>query len=181
MYKKFFKRLLDIIFSLVLLILFLPIMIIVGIIAKIKTGKFIFSQSRDGLNKKSFKMYKFCSIRQDRKYSKTLNFIRSFGFDELPQLVNILKGDMSFIGPRPFITGEVLPTYPDPITYTIRPGVISLATAKGRRRLTHEKRLEYDKYYANHVSLIFDISIVFKTIGVLFKQNVSGDGAGQTT
>ena len=181
MYKKYIKRLLDIILSIVLIILFVPLFIIVGLLCFIVTGKIIFKQNRDGLNKKSFIIYKFSSIKSDRTYSKILNFIRSFGMDELPQLINILKGDMSFIGPRPFITGETLPNdYIDPIIYTIRPGIISLATARGRRRLTHKMRLACDLEYSNNVTFINDVTIIFKTIGILFKQNIHGDGEGQT-
>ena len=180
MYRYFIKRLLDIVFSLVLIILFLPLMIIVGIISKCVTGHFIFKQKRDGLNKKSFTMYKFSSIKPSREYSKILNVLRSFGLDELPQLFNILKGDMSFIGPRPFITGETLPKYPDKKTYTVRPGVISLATANGRRKISHEERLNYDLIYANKVNFILDIKIFFKSIYVILKQNTKGDGEGQT-
>jgi lipopolysaccharide/colanic/teichoic acid biosynthesis glycosyltransferase len=180
MYRYFIKRLLDIIFSLILIILLSPLMIIVSIISKCVTGKFIFKQYRDGLKKKKFMMYKFSSIKPNREYSKLLNVIRSFGLDELPQLFNILKGDMSFIGPRPFITGEPLPTYPDKKVYTVRPGVISLATAKGRRKISHEQRLEYDLIYANKVNFILDIKILFGSICVILKQNTKGDGEGQT-
>ena len=181
MYKKYIKRLLDIIFSIILIVIFFPIFIIIGIICLIITGKVIFKQNRDGLNKKSFVIYKFSSIKEDRTYSKVLNFIRSFGLDELPQLINILKGDMSFIGPRPFITGEVLPPdYIDPLIYSVKPGVISLATANGRRRISHKMRLAFDLEYVSNVTFQSDISIIFKTIGVLFKQNIHGDGEGQT-
>ena len=180
MYRKFIKRVLDIINSLLLIILFLPIMIIVGLICLLITGHIIYKQNRDGLNKKSFTIYKFSSIKPDRKYSKILNVIRSFGLDEIPQLFNILKGEMSFIGPRPFITGEPLPSYPDKKTYTVRPGVISLATANGRRKISHEQRLVYDLEYANNVSFILDLKIFFKSIYVIIKQNTKGDGEGQT-
>jgi len=177
MYKKFIKRLLDIIFSLILIIVLFPLMLIVGIICRCITGHFIFKQPRDGMHKKSFTMYKISSMKPDFSYSKTLNVIRSYGLDELTQLYNILKGDMSFIGPRPFITGEVLPPDPiDPIIYTVRPGVVSLATAKGRREITHAQRLAYDVEYVKNMSLIMDISIIFKTIIVILKQSIHGDG-----
>lgn len=176
---KFFKRLLDIVLSLIFLILLLPIMIIVAIICKIITGKAIYKQNRDGLNKKSFTIYKLSSIKPNRKYSKTLNFIRSFGLDEIPQFINVIKGDMSLIGPRPFITGEPLPTMPSKEFYTIKPGMISLATAYGRRKMSHEKRLKYDMAYIKNMSFKLDIYIVFKSIIVLFKQNIHGDGDGQ--
>ena len=180
MYRYFIKRILDIINSILLIIILMPLMIIVGVISKILTGHFIYKQKRDGLNKKSFPMYKFSSIKEDTTYSKVLNVIRSFGLNELPQLFNILKGDMSFVGPRPFITGEKLPKYPNKDFYTVRPGVVSLATAMGRRRLTHEKRLEYDLIYIKNVSFISDIKIIFKSLYVILKQSTTGDGEGQT-
>ena len=180
MYRYFIKRILDIINSILLIIILLPLMIIVGLISFIITGHIIYKQKRDGLNKKSFTMYKFSSIKKDKTYNKVLNAMRSFGLNELPQLFNILKGDMSFIGPRPFITGEVLPMYPDKPFYTVRPGVVSLATAKGRRRLTHEKRLEYDLIYVKNVSFLMDIKILFKSLYVILKQSTTGDGEGQT-
>ena len=178
---KYIKRFLDILFSIILFLLLLPIMIIVGIICKIVTGHVIFKQNRDGLDKKSFVMYKFSSIKPDFKYSKVMNIIRSFGLDEISQLINVLKGDMSFIGPRPFITDEILPSYPDTRTYKVKPGLISLATANGRRKISHERRLELDLEYALNVSFKLDIYILFKSILVILKQNVNGDGNGQTS
>ncbi len=177
MYKKYIKRLLDILFSSVLIIALFPLMIIVGITCKIIAGHFIFKQPRDGKNKKSFVIYKFNSIKPDFSYSGVLNVIRSYGLDELPQLFNILKGDMAFVGPRPFITGESLPSDPiNPIIYSVRPGVMSLATAKGRRYITHKKRLEYDVEYIKKMSFIFDVYVIVGTIGVIIKQSIHGDG-----
>ena len=178
MYKKYIKRLLDILISFISIIILMPLLIVVGIICKIITGKVIYKQKRDGLNKKSFTIYKFSSIKKGH-YSKMLNFIRCFGMDELPQLINILKGDMSFVGPRPFITGEVLPMMPKDEAYTVRPGMISLATANGRRFISHEKRLGYDLEYVKKVSFKMDIYIIFKTIGIIIKQNLDGDCDGQ--
>ncbi len=179
MYKKYIKRILDIVFSILIMILLLPLFIIVGIMCLIITGKIIYRQKRDGLNKESYVIYKFSSIKPNGKYSKILNIVRSFGLDELPQLINVLKGDMSIIGPRPFITGEKLPIMPKDDAYTVRPGMISLATANGRRYISHKKRLEYDKEYIKKVSFKLDLYIFFKTMGVLFKQNIKGDCDGQ--
>ena len=180
MYKKYFKRLFDIIFAILLLIILFPILIIVGIISKISVGKIIFKQKRDGINKKSFTIYKFKSMKDGQEdrfvgIPKIMKLIRVFGLDELPQLINIIKGDMSFVGPRAFITDEVLPEYPKPIFYTVRPGVVSLATANGRRGISHEKRLEYDYEYIKHISLKLDLKIILKTIKIIFKQNVRGE------
>lgn len=177
MYKKYIKRLLDIIFSLLFIIILLPLFIIIGLISLITTGNVIFKQKRDGLNKKSFTMYKFKSIKDNRQMPKIMSIIRSFGLDELPQLVNILKGDMSFVGPRPFITNERLPKDVEigSKLYSVRPGVVSLPTAMGRRAVTFKKRIEYDIEYIDKMSFKLDLYIIFKTIIVILKQNVNGD------
>lgn len=180
MYKNFIKRLLDILFSLILIIILFPIMIVVGILSKIYTGNVIYKQPRDGKFKKSFTMYKFKTMLDIEGDYKTrtpvvMRKVRCLGLDELPQLFNILKGDMSFIGPRPFITGEVLPKYPDPITYEVSPGLISLAVSNGRRNITHNERLKYDIKYVQEISFKLDITIVFKTIYILLKQNLRGE------
>jgi len=179
MYSKYVKRFLDVIFSIILILILWPIFIIVGLISKICTGSILFKQNRDGLNKKSFVIYKFKSMRDENcaeslRTPKIMKYIRGLGLDELPQLFNILKGDMSFVGPRPFITGEKLPIEPEYIIYTVLPGVVSLAVANGRRKISHKKRLDYDYIYATNVSFKLDIYIIFKAIVVVFKQNFRG-------
>jgi len=179
MYTKYVKRCLDVIFSIILIVILWPIFIIVGVISKITTGSILFKQNRDGLNQKSFVIYKFKSMRDGDcadhlRIPKIMKYIRGLGLDELPQLVNILKGDMSFVGPRPFITGEKLPIEPEYIIYTVLPGVVSLAVANGRRRISHKKRLDYDYIYATNISFKLDIYIIYKTIIVLLKQNFRG-------
>ena len=179
MYSKYIKRFLDVICSIVLIIILSPIFIIVGLISRICTGNILFCQRRDGLNKRSFIMYKFKTMydgiqSDDVRTPKIMKYIRALGLDELPQLFNILKGDMSFVGPRPFITGEKLPSEPEYIVYTVLPGVVSLAIANGRRKISHKKRLNYDYIYATNVSFKLDVYIVFKTIVLLFKQNFRG-------
>lgn len=176
MYKKYFKRLLDIVFSLILLIVLFPLFIMTGIICFIVDKQVFYLQKRDGLNKKSFTIYKFCSMKniEGNYLERTVpitRFIRNIGLDELPQLINILKGDMSFIGPRPFITGEPLPSKPKDIIYTVRPGVISLAISKGRRDVTYSNRLKYDEEYVLNVTFKNDILILFRTFNLLIKQN----------
>ena len=163
-----------------MIIILFPISLIVGILCKCNTGKVLYLQKRDGKNKKSFTMYKFCSMKEIagnymERTTKTTRFLRSLGFDEIPQLINILKGDMSFIGPRPFITGEKLPQIPNDKIYTVLPGVISLAVAQGRRKISHESRLKYDEVYVSNVTFKQDAVILFKTLGVLIRQNIRGD------
>lgn len=180
MYRKYFKRLLDIIFSLIFIIILFPLFIIVGLICGIVDKQVFFLQKRDGLNKKSFTIYKFCSMKNIEgtyleRTTKITRLIRNLGLDELPQLFNVLKGDMSFIGPRPFITGEKLPSVPKDIIYTVRPGIISLSISKGRREVSYKNRLKYDEEYVSNVTFIRDVIILFKTLGVLVRQNLRGD------
>ncbi|MBE6151760.1 MAG: sugar transferase [Firmicutes bacterium] len=180
MYSKYVKRFLDVILSIVLILVLWPLFIIVGLISKITTGNIIYKQNRDGFSKKSFVIYKFQSMLNgdEDRYKRTpkiMRYIRALGLDELPQLINILKGDMSFVGPRPFITGEELPIEPEPIIYTMKPGVISLAVANGRRKISYKKRLKYDYIYATNVSFKLDVYIIFKTLVLLIKQNIRGE------
>ena len=180
MYNKYVKRFFDVIFSLILIIVLFPVFIIIGLISKVLTGNVFYRQRRDGLNKRSFVMYKFKSMvdgveKDSLRTPKTMKVIRNLGLDELPQLLNILKGEMSFVGPRPFITGEILPAKPERIVYTVKPGVVSLAVANGRRLISHKKRLKYDYIYATNVSLKLDLYIIFKTIFLLVEQNFRGE------
>lgn len=177
MYRKYIKRLLDIIFSIILIILLFPIMIIVGLICKIQMKHIIFKQRRVGKNKQVFTIYKFQSMKDlkgdyYKRTTKTTRILRNIGLDELPQLFNILKGDMSFVGPRPFIENEKLPPEKiDDIMYSVLPGVTGLASAMGRRTVGHHQRLLYDYEYARKLSFLLDIKIIILTIKVLILQN----------
>lgn len=180
MYQKYFKRLLDFVFSIFLLILLFPLFIVVGITCKVINKQVFFLQKRDGLNKKSFTIYKFCSMKNIEgsyleRTTRVTRFIRNLGLDELPQLFNILKGDMSFIGPRPFITGEKLPSLPSAKIYTVRPGVVSLAISKGRRLVRYQERLKYDELYVSNVTWKQDTKILFQSLRVLVRQSIRGD------
>lgn len=179
MYKKIIKPLFDIVFSLILIITFFPLFIIMSILIKIELGSpIIYKQERVGKNKKSFIMYKFRTMKENsgsylERTTKLTRFLRNIGIDELPQLFNILKQDMSFVGPRPFILNEQLPNDKiDDIIYSVKPGVTGLASSMGRREVTHKKRLEYDVEYVKKISLWLDIKIVLKTIKVLIEQNI---------
>ena len=178
MYKNIFKPILDIVFSILLIIILFPLMIIISIILLFDIGcPIIFKQTRTGKNKKAFTMYKFRTMKDiDGDYylktTKFTRFLRNFGLDEIPQLFNILKQDMSFVGPRPFIVDEKLPTKPKKIIYSVLPGVTGLASAKGRRLITHQKRLEYDYKYIKNMNIFLDIKIIISTIFVLIKQNI---------
>lgn len=172
MYKKYIKRLLDIIISLIFIILLIPIYIIMYIITKTQfTGSAIFTQQRIGLNEKPYDIYKFKTMDDNTKdTTKVSRFIRKIGIDEIPQFINVLKGDMSIIGPRPFIVNEILPIPYSKIRHMVRPGLTGLSQVLGRTELTHRRKLEIDDEYVNNVSFILDIKIFFKTIIYILKE-----------
>ena len=182
MYKLFFKRLFDFSFAFFLLLLFSPLIISITIFLFIVNDKKpFFVQSRPGLNEKVFKILKFKTMN-DRKDTngKLLSdgerlttvgkIIRKTSLDELPQLINVLKGDMSFIGPRPLLI-RYLPFYSEEekLRHTVRPGITGLAQVSGRNLLGWDKRLQTDIEYVNNLSLLVDISIFFKTIKKVVK------------
>ncbi|QIB68179.1 undecaprenyl-phosphate glucose phosphotransferase [Aminipila butyrica] len=184
------KRLLDITGSLVLILLSSPLMLIAALGTKLSSpGPIIFTQERIGLNKKTFTMYKFRSMRvnglegikwttlDDPRKTKFGSFIRKFSIDELPQFFNVLKGDMSLVGPRPerpfFVEQfkEKIPLYM--VKHQVRPGITGWAQINGFRGDTSiEKRIEHDIYYIENWDLLFDIRILFLT---LFKGMVNGE------
>ena len=147
-----------------------------------------FTQERPGKDEKIFKVIKFKSMTDERDEDGKLlpdsyrltnvgRFVRSTSIDELPQLINVLKGDMSFIGPRPILV-EYLPYYTDRerLRHTVRPGISGLAQVYGRNNLIWDERLEYDAYYAEHISFILDLKIFIMTIkNVLSRKDVSVD------
>lgn len=183
MYKNVIKRVCDLILALLLLVLaFIP-MIIVAICIKIEDGgPIIYKSKRVGKNCKVFNVYKFKSMKVDRQelhsnlsheqmVTKVGKVIRKTSLDELPQLINILKGEMSFIGPRPWI-----PEYYEWFTdeqkrrSNVLPGISGLAQVKGRNGISIFKKIEYDLYYVEHISMWLDIKIVFETIVQVFKK-----------
>ena len=189
MYKKI-KRGLDIIFSLVLLIIGGIFLLIVGLIIKIDSpGPAIFKQERLGLNGKVFNIYKFRSMCQgaekkgtgvyslkgDPRVTKVGRFIRATSIDELPQLINILKGEMSFIGPRPTLTYHPwkLEEYTDEQLkrFKVRPGVTGLAQINGRKDIPWDERIIYDVNYVENLSFMLDLKILLKTIVKVFKMS----------
>ena len=171
MYKKYVKRLLDIFISFTLIVLLLPLLIVLFIITKLSLkGTAIYKQERIGLNEKPYTMYKFKTMSDvDKTTPKISAYLRKTGFDELLQLINVLKGDMSIIGPRPFIVGDKLPTMYNKLRHTVRPGITGYAQANGRRFNSHEEKLKLDDYYVKNISFVLDIKIFFKTIIDLIK------------
>ena len=194
MYKHFFKRILDFIAALLLLILFLPIMLWAAWRIRRELGSpVLFTQARPGLNAKIFKIYKFRTMSDERDENGNLlpDELRLKGFgaklrassiDELPQLFNVLKGDMSFIGPRPLLV-EYLPLYSprQASRHSVRPGITGLAQVNGRNDISWAAKLEYDALYAENLSLLLDIKIALLTIKkVLKKEGVSKAGMATT-
>ncbi len=179
MYQKYIKRLLDFVFSLILIIVFFPLMIIVAVILIISLGFPLFNElrEREGMNNKTFIMYKFRTKKlnsgtkcSEDCYTKTSSIIDRLRLNELPQLFNVLIGDMSLVGPRPFIPGEKLPAGDiSPKRYLVRPGMTGLAQVNGGRYITHKQKLEYDVIYYDNLSFKEDFMIVLKTIVTFFR------------
>lgn len=190
MYRRFFKRLLDILGSLILIITTLPIMIILYFLIKNKISKEpIFKQIRPGLNEKLFKIYKFKTMSDEKDESGNLlsdelrlgKFgakIRSTSLDELPQLFNVLKGDMSFIGPRPLLEKYLTLYSPKQrLRHNVRPGITGLAQINGRNEISWKNKFRYDTFYATHLSFLMDFKIALLTIKkVIKKEGISKKG-----
>lgn len=172
------KRIADIFFSVGLLILLLPVFIVVALLIKIQgDGSVIFSQERLGKNSVPFKILKFRSmtktapnisahkLNNECYVTKIGAFLRKTSLDEIPQLINILKGEMSFVGPRPFIPteGEIVELRKKHGVDCLRPGLTGLAQVKVRDTVDQKKKFDYDLSYLNHINMILDIKIVFWT------------------
>ena len=190
MYKNFFKRVFDFGISLVALIIISPILLVVTIwlhFANKGAGAFFF-QLRPGKNGKIFKVVKYKTMTDERDENGELlpdserlttvgRFVRSTSIDELPQLFNVLKGDMALIGPRPLLV-QYLPYYTEreQLRHTVRPGISGWAQVHGRNTAKWDDRLELDAYYAEHVSLWLDLKVIAITIkNVLMRKDISVD------
>ena len=184
MYKHFFKRAIDSVIALIALLLIGWFLIIIAIwlhFANKGEGAF-FTQERPGKDAKIFKVIKFKSMTDEKgpdgqllpdaqRLTKVGRFVRSTSIDELPQLINVLKGDMAFIGPRPLLV-RYLPYYTEreQLRHTVRPGITGWAQIHGRNLISWDDKLEYDAYYAEHVSLWLDIKIFVLTIVKVLKR-----------
>lgn len=184
MYKHFFKRLIDFTIVFIALLCIWPFLAIITIwlhFANKGAGAF-FYQERPGKDGKIFKVIKFKSMTDERdadgnllpdreRLTKVGKFVRSTSLDELPQLFNVLKGDMALIGPRPLLV-RYLPYYTERerLRHTVRPGISGWAQVNGRNNITWDNKLECDAYYAEHVSLKFDLKILLLTIYKVFKR-----------
>ena len=196
MYKNFFKRFFDFWISLIVLICISPILLIVTVwlhFANKGAGAF-FTQDRPGKDEKIFKVIKFKSMTDERdaegnllpeaqRLTKIGAFIRKFSIDELPQLINVLKGDMAFIGPRPLLP-KYLPLYSEEQhrRHSVRPGISGWAQVHGRNNITWTEKFKLDVWYVDHVSLLTDIRVIFITIKkVLFKEDINQTGGEWAT
>lgn len=190
MYRKFFKRPFDIICSLMFILLFWWLYIVVAIMVKRKLGSpVIFKQQRPGLNGKIFTMYKFRTmtdakdkngklLSDEERLPKFGKILRSTSLDEIPEFFNILKGDMSLVGPRPLLV-EYLERYSSEQArrHEVRPGVTGLAQVNGRNAISWEEKFKYDVEYVDNVSFLLDMKIIFLTMKKVFiKEGISQEG-----
>ena len=190
LYCKLIKRFMDFLIAALSIIIFSPLLIILAILVRVKLGgPVIFKQERPGLNGKVFKLYKFRTMTDakdengnllDDEYRLTSfgKKLRSTSLDELPELYNILKGDMSIVGPRPLLV-KYLPLYNDEQKrrHDVRPGLTGLAQVSGRNAITWTEKFNKDIEYVDNVSLGLDISIFFKTIYCVLKKEGNSDSA----
>ena len=174
MYKNFVKPTLDFVLSVILLLILLPILLITIVVTILDLGFPVHNrlQKREGKGKKIFVMYKIRTKTMPTKangykeeYTKISRIIDRFRLNEIPQLINVIKGDMSLVGPRPFIPGEELPEGRiSEKRYKVRPGMTGLAQIHGGRTITHKDKLRYDEIYYDNLSFKMDVKIILKTI-----------------
>ena len=198
MYRRCLKRVMDIIIAIGVLIVFSPLLLITAIAIKIESkGPVIFKQQRIGLGGKVFNIYKFRSMVQnaehtgsgvysgkgDARVTKVGKFIRATSLDELPQVVNMLLGDMSLIGPRPPLTYHPWPieqyTKEQKRMFEVRPGITGWAQVHGRKDVEWNKRIELNVWYVDHISFLLDTKIFFMTIGKVLS-NADNENKGET-
>ena len=190
MYKNFFKRIIDFTLALVGLICVSPILLLVTIWLHFanKGGGAFFFQERPGLHGKIFKIIKFKTMTDERdangellsdneRLTKAGRFVRSTSIDELPQLINVVKGDMSLIGPRPLYTW-FLPMYDEfqVRRLEVRPGITGWAQVNGRNLMVYSEKFKHDVWYVDHLSFLLDLKILYMTVVNVFKHEDIGNG-----
>ncbi len=188
-YQRFFKRPIDVILSLSAIIILSPVLIVVAILVRIKLGSpVLFKQKRPGLNEKVFTLYKFRTMTNQRdengellsdsdRLTKFGKMLRATSLDELPELFNILKGEMSIVGPRPLLV-QYLPLYNNHQRkrHLVSPGLTGLAQVNGRNAISWEEKFDLDVKYINSVSLIGDLKIILLTIRkIAIKEGISSE------
>lgn len=184
MYRHFFKRFFDIVLSACALVVLSPVLLVVAILVRTKLGNpVIFCQERPGKDEKIFKLYKFRSMSDARdengellpdevRLTKFGKLLRSTSLDELPELWNILKGDMSIVGPRPLLV-QYLPLYNEEQRHRhdVRPGLTGLAQVNGRNAISWEARFALDVQYVSHITFLEDVKIIWATVGKVFRRD----------
>lgn len=188
-YKKFIKRPMDLIISLIAIFLLTPVLIIIAVLVRFKLGSpIIFRQKRPGLNEKIFTMYKFRTMTDEKdengnllsdsvRLTKFGKLLRATSLDELPELINIIKGEMSIVGPRPLLV-EYLELYDEhqKRRHQIRPGLTGYAQINGRNNISWESKFDLDVEYVENISFLGDFKIIFFTIKkVFFKEGISSE------
>ncbi|WP_044162259.1 sugar transferase [Virgibacillus sp. MSP4-1] len=189
-YKRFVKRPMDFVLSLIAIIILIPIFLVVAILVRVKLGSpILFRQKRPGLNERIFTMYKFKTMTDkrddngkllpdDKRLTQFGKLLRSTSLDELPELFNILKGDMSIVGPRPQLVRDmVFMTKEQRERHGVLPGLTGWAQVNGRNGVTWEEKLSLDLEYVCNVTFIKDCRIILKTIkGVIKREGISSEG-----
>ncbi|MDR7750426.1 sugar transferase [Riemerella anatipestifer] len=190
MYKNFFKRILDFSLALIGFIILFPVFIIVMILLTISSeGKPFFFQKRPGLNERIFSIIKFKTMNDKKDAQGNLlsdaerltvvgKFVRKTSLDEIPQLLNVIKGDMSLVGPRPLLP-QYLPLYNEEQKkrHNVRPGITGWAQVNGRNAISWQQKFEYDAWYVQNISLSLDIKILFLTVKKVFvSEGISQEG-----
>ena len=192
-YRKVIKRILDTVLSFAGIILLIIPMAVIALLVRIKLGSpVIFGQERPGKDRKLFRMYKFRSMTDERGPDGELlpdadrltpfgKKLRALSLDELPELFNVLKGDMSLVGPRPFLK-KYLPLYSEEQNrrHEVRPGITGLAQTKGRNLVDWQERFRYDVYYVDHLSFELDLKIILMTVSTVLKREGIHSGTSET-
>ncbi|WP_462135999.1 sugar transferase [Porphyromonas uenonis] len=195
MYRNYIKRLLDIICALLGLTILSPLLLVVIVVMSFanKGAGVFFSQARPGRGERLFNMYKFKSMTDERDAAGNLlpdaqrltamgRFIRKTSIDELPQLWNVLRGDMSLVGPRPFLAEYLQLMKPHQRKrYEVRPGITGLAQINGRNKLSYQHRFKYDVWYVNNLSFALDVKIILETIALTLRMKDVSSATGETS
>ena len=195
MYRNFFKRPLDFILSFIGFVILFPVFLIVWLLLTwTNSGKPFFFQPRPGKNERIFRIIKFKTMNDKKDKAGNLlpdaerltavgRFVRKTSLDEIPQLINVIKGDMSLIGPRPLLV-QYLPLYnaSQKRRHEVRPGITGWAQVNGRNAISWEKKFEYDVWYVDNLSFLLDVRIIFKTIKKVFvREGVNAEGEATMT
>lgn len=191
MYRKCFKRLFDLLFSFVALILAMPVLILVSLVLFFQNkGRPFFIQARPGFLERSFNVIKFKTMTDEKgpdgqwlpnrlRTTRTGRFLRKYSLDELPQLINVIKGDMSLVGPRPLLF-EYIPLYSEnqKKRHLVRPGITGWAQVNGRNAISWKQKFEYDVWYVENLSFALDLKILWLTVLKVLRSE--GVNAGET-